>query len=192
MAAVSSFLLAAGVAASAAGTFGQMSSSRKQNAIQQQMIAEEQKQEELRRRRMELDARRRSMEMVRNQQRQRAMSLAAATNQGASAGSGLLGGYGQISGQTGVNMLGVSQNLQLGQDMFASNAALSGLRMNYADAGSDLSMWKGVSSLGSTLFQAAEPANRLFGGGGTRSGGGYGGGMGYGQQMSWMGSNGIY
>ena len=48
---------------------------------------------------MELDARRKQLEMFRNAQRARAMALSTATSQGAQHGSALAGAYGQISGR---------------------------------------------------------------------------------------------
>lgn len=75
---------------------------------------------------MEMDARRQQLEVIRNQQRGRAMALATATAQGAKSGSGLQGGYGQVSGQSGVNLLGIQQNLQIGRDIFGLNQTISG------------------------------------------------------------------
>lgn len=75
---------------------------------------------------MEMDARRQQLEVIRNQQRGRAMALTAATAQGAKSGSGLQGGYGQVSGQSGVNLLGIQQNLQTGRDIFGLNQTISG------------------------------------------------------------------
>jgi len=91
------------------------------NVLNNQIAASEQALEGQRRVAMELDARRRNLEIVRNQQRGRSMALAAATAQGARRGSGLQGGYAQISGQTGVNMLGVNQNLQIGESTSATS-----------------------------------------------------------------------
>src|SRR5580765_8302042 len=64
---------------------------------------------------MELTGRRNSMEVLRNEQKARSLALSGATNQGAAFGSGLQGGYGQISGQGGTNLLGIAQNLSLGR-----------------------------------------------------------------------------
>jgi hypothetical protein len=49
----------------------------------------------------------------------------AATGAGAQFGSGLQGAYGQISGQSGVNLLGIRQNLELGRNIFDINAGIS-------------------------------------------------------------------
>jgi hypothetical protein len=85
---------------------------------------------------MELDARRQSLEIIRNQQRGRSLALSTAVAQGGSGGirsSALAGGYGQVSGQTGVNLLGVSQNLQIGENIFAANNAISSAKIQEND-----------------------------------------------------------
>lgn len=160
-------LAGAAIAASAAGGYMQYQSSKAQSAAQQQQIAAEQRAEQLRKRAMELDAHRRTMEMVRQQQRTRAAALAVGTAQGSSQGSGLQGAYGQIAGQSGFNMLGVSQNLQLGQQMFAANQDLSAARMSYAQAGEYGSLGRGISGIGATITANLDPLSRIAGGFGT-------------------------
>lgn len=102
-------------------------------AINQGIVGEQREIEATKRQAMEVDARRQQLEIIRNQQRGRALGLTTATSQGASKGSGLQGGYGQISGQTGVNLLGVQQNLQAGRAIFDSNAAISDFNSQMAD-----------------------------------------------------------
>lgn len=82
---------------------------------------------------MEVDARRNQLEIIRTQQRARALGLATAKNQGSSGGSGLQGAYGQFSGQTGVNLLGVQQNLEVGRNIFDQNALISANNLATAD-----------------------------------------------------------
>jgi hypothetical protein len=79
---------------------------------------------------MELDAQRQQIENVRQQQRARASSLTAATAQGARFGSGLQGGYGQISGQGNTNAVNISQNLQIGENVFGLNNQVSQQNVN--------------------------------------------------------------
>lgn len=76
---------------------------------------------------MELDARRQQLEAIRTQQRNRAIALATGVAQGGSVNrsSALQGAYGQASGQTGVNLLGIQQNLQIGQDIYGLNQTIS-------------------------------------------------------------------
>lgn len=101
--------------------------------INQGIVGEQKEIEATKRQAMEVDARRQQLEIIRNQQRGRALGLTTATAQGASRGSGLQGGYGQISGQTGVNLLGVQQNLQAGRNIFDSNAAITDFNSDMAD-----------------------------------------------------------
>lgn len=105
--------------------------------IQTSVVGQELNIQEMNRRAMELNARRQSLEIIRNQQRGRALALATNVAQGGSGatrGSSALGGaYGQIAGQTGVNALGVDQNLQIGQNIFASNASISNSRIDMAN-----------------------------------------------------------
>lgn len=82
---------------------------------------------------MELDARRKQTEMIRNQQRARSLALSSATAQGSSRGSGLQGGYAQISGQTGFNLMGVQQNLEIGRNIFNINSAITDQKLAFAD-----------------------------------------------------------
>lgn len=82
---------------------------------------------------METAARRDQLEIFRQQQRARATGLVAATAQGAQGGSGLQGAYGQISGQTGVNLLGVLQNLEIGRNIFGLNEGISNKRIEHSD-----------------------------------------------------------
>jgi hypothetical protein len=101
--------------------------------INQGIVGEQREIEATKRQAMEVDARRQQLEIIRNQQRGRALGLTTATSQGAGKGSGLQGGYGQISGQTGVNLLGVQQNLQAGRDIFDSNSSISDFNSQMAD-----------------------------------------------------------
>jgi len=97
--------------------------------INQKIFGLEQGIESQKRSAMELSAKRQQLEIIRNQQRARALGLTTATAQGAAQGSGLQGAYGQISGQTGVNILGVQQNLAIGRNIFGINADVSGQRV---------------------------------------------------------------
>lgn len=101
--------------------------------INNQITAFETQVEGQRKQAMELDARRKQLEVIRNQQRYRAVALTNATAQGARQGSGLQGGYGQISGQSGFNLLGIQQNLQIGQNIFGLNSQITGQKQQYAD-----------------------------------------------------------
>jgi len=153
----------AGLGLSAFGASQSYSAARSQATAQQGMIAEQQKQEALRQQAMELDARRRQREILRNQQRARSMSLTTATAQGASFGSVLPGAFGQISGQAGTQGLGVSQNLEIGRGMFASNMVESQYKMDYAAAGAQMAFGQGLSTLGGAIVSNLGTIGNLSG-----------------------------
>lgn len=120
----------------------------------------------------QLSARRSQMEVLRNEQRARSLALSNSANQGAQFGSGLSGGYGQISGQTGNNLLGINQNLSLGAQSYAINNSISGQEQNIAKYQGQAAMWQGLSgasggatSLGSSFISSStNPSGSLFGG----------------------------
>lgn len=156
MAAITTAVIAAaGVGMAAYGNMKQTKIAKQQAAVQQQMFQEQQEQEGLRREAMNLDARRKTMEAVRNMQRARSQALAAANVQGARGGSGLQGGYGQISGQTGVGITALQENLALGNQMFDSNIQMSQYQQQLAGLGSSAATARGWSSLGGTLVSNA-------------------------------------
>lgn len=99
--------------------------------INTQIIRGEQGIEGEKKKQMYLDASRESLNILRDQQRKGALGLAVATAQGAGrAGSSALGGArGQISGQANTNLLGVQQNLQIGESIFGYNADISQQRI---------------------------------------------------------------
>lgn len=162
------------IAATAAGGVTSYSAAKKSASANQDIARQEQANEALRRQAMELDARRKQMEVLRNQQRARALALSSATNQGANLGSGIEGGYGQIQGQAGTNQLGIQQGLDIGRQTFGNNAQISQDRINLASFGSEAAMGAGFSSFGNSMLSAYGPAKNLFGGG-YGSSSGYGG-----------------
>src|SRR5258705_13379798 len=101
--------------------------------INRGIITSEQNIEQQKQNAMEIDARRQQMEIIRNQQRGRALSLTTAVARGGSgfvSGASARGGaYGQISGQTGTNLLGVQQNLEVGRNIFGLNTDISNQRI---------------------------------------------------------------
>jgi hypothetical protein len=101
--------------------------------INQGIVGQQKEIETQKRQAMEVDARRQQLEIIRGQQRARALGLTNATSQGSSKGSGLQGGYGQASGQAGTNLVGVQQALQSGENIFNANAAITGFNSQMAD-----------------------------------------------------------
>lgn len=152
---------ASSIAMQAFGAFGQSSAAGKKAEAEKQIAADEMQQDNLRRTGMELDAGRKQMETLRNTQRMRSMATNAAVGQGAQFGSGLQGGLAGISGQSGVNQLGINQNRQLGEGMFDLNAKISTQKMNIADAGAQMAKAQAWSSLGKSLGGAMGPMSSL-------------------------------
>lgn len=158
---ISLTLTAAGLAASVYGTITQTSAARSQARSQQAVTGLEMQVEAQRRKAMELDARRRSLEIVRQQQRARSMALTTATAQGAAQGSVLGGAYGQIQGQSNFNLAGINQNLALGRNIFDLNAQISQQRIGMAQTASNAATGAGISSLGGALVANAGTISNL-------------------------------
>jgi len=159
-----------GIGLQAYGAFAGASASSKYaeeaSAAQKEISKLERQTEAQRRQQMELNASRQKMELFRNSQRARALALTNATSQGASKGSGLQGGYGQISGDTNTNLLGINQNLMIGRNIFDINNLISGqkdiLTQAQADYQTASSEAQGWSQLGSAITGAAMGGSKLF------------------------------
>lgn len=142
----------AGLALQLGGGIMGAGGAKKKAEAQQHQIQLEQQAEEQRRQYMELDAHRKEMEIVRNQQRARSLALTNSTGQGASQGSGLQGGYGQIAGQSGVNFQGIQQNLEIGRNIFDINRLISQEKVNQAQGGTDMAFGQGLGALGGAFL----------------------------------------
>lgn len=129
-------------------------------AAQKKITAGERAVEAQRKQAMELDARRKMLEVFRNQQRARSMALTTATAQGAAQGSGLAGAYGQVAGQSGVNLLGISQNLGIGRNIFDINADISQAKMDMAQAQAWSATGASLTNLGGSLVSNFGAINR--------------------------------
>lgn len=154
----------AGLAISAFGAYQSYSSAQDASAISQQQIALQQRAEAERRKAMELDARRRRLEVIRNRQRVSSIATARATSQNAQLGSALPGSLAQIGNQAGFNLLGINQNLEIGRNIFDINAQLSQQNIAMANAQSGLAFGNSLGSFGSTLMGSAETFGRLTSG----------------------------
>src|SRR5260221_3666912 len=130
---------------SAVGSFMGTQSASQASAINKNIAGLEENINDQHRKAMEIDARRRQMDIIRTNQKAKAMSLAGATNQGASFGSGLAGGQAEVAGQSGVNLLGVDQNLNIGRSIFDINSSISQQRINLADVQGQEATASGIS-----------------------------------------------
>ena len=151
----------AGVGLSAYSSQAQAGVAKQQAASQQQIVSDEQQQAALQQQAMELDARRKQMDILRNQQRARSMATAAAANQGGLFGSGLQGGFGQISGDANNQQLGVAQSLSLGQSNFGITSDISAQRINLAGLGAQSAYYGALGSLGGSLVTSAGAIGKL-------------------------------
>jgi hypothetical protein len=141
MAAVTSIIAAAGLATSIGATaYGVVA--------QKQSIKAQEKAENARQKAANLDSLRRQRAVVRESQQQRALAVANATAQGAEGSSGLAGALGGISGQANTNIVGIEQQRQLGNEVFAANRA--GFRASSAGATAE-----GLASLGGAFMKNA-------------------------------------
>lgn len=148
MAAVSTIIAGVGLAIGAAGAGVQYSASQKQAAAME-------KGEELRKKQMNLDAQRRTRQVIREGLIARSQALTNATAQGAEAGSGLQGGYAGIQSNTLYNASGIEQNRQIGSQIFDANK-------QYAQAGSQMALGQGISSLGGAMVQNSQTLGRIY------------------------------
>lgn len=175
MAVLTGIIAAAGLALGAYGAYQQYQGSQDAAAANQQAIALQQQQEAERKKAMELDATRRMREVVRQNVAARSMSLAATTNQGADEGSGLPGAYGGESGRSGVNATGISQNRQIGEEMFGISSQLTTVQGQYASAMARSQQGAAFSNFGGSIVNNLGSITRL--GNLASSAGSYGFGM---------------
>lgn len=145
---------ALGIASVGLSLYGGIASSeaaQKVSQNQQNIIGYEEQQDKVRQEAMHVQAQRSQMEVLRNAQRMRSLALNNATGQGAQFGSGLQGGYGQVAGMAGNNMLAINQNVQSGDQMFALNAQINQQKIQMAQNQADQSQAQAIGNLGSTL-----------------------------------------
>lgn len=129
-------LMAASVGGSLVSGFSSLFGKRQDNSQNYQLQAQDMmlatQQNALRQNQMNLDAQRRKRDIIRQAQAATAMAENSAANSGALNSSSMEGARAGISGQAGVNFLGVSQNQQIGNDMFAldNTRAMVGFQMS--------------------------------------------------------------
>lgn len=113
---------------------------------------------------MEVDARRRQLEIVRNNQRARSMAQTTATNQGAQMGSGLQGAYSGISGQSETNLLGVNQNLEIGRNIFGLDTQISQQRIMASNFQGQQASDQAMAQMGGSIMGSAGKISQLASG----------------------------
>lgn len=145
---------AGGLALGVAGAYGQYQAAQGISQSSQNIAALQQQANAINWQQAQLQGRRSSMEVLRNEQRARSLALSNSVNQGAQFGSGLSGGYGQIAGQAGNNLLGIHQGLEFGARQYAVNQSISAQEQQIAKYQGQSSMWQGISGIGGGLTSA--------------------------------------
>lgn len=150
------------------GAAGAASNAKQSAQISQNIAGDEEGINDQKRQQMEMSARRQNLETLRNAQRQRSQATASAVNQGANMGSGIQGGLGQITDQTGTNLQGVNQNLAIGENIFNYNDQISEQKKALANVQSSQATDTALMSLGNGLVSSASTIGNIgkFAGGG--------------------------
>jgi hypothetical protein len=135
-----------------AGFIGGADTAEKQAAEQKAINADQIKIEQQKRQAMELDSKRRELEVFRSVQRARSIALTNATLQGGQFGSGLLGGQAQATQAGHEDLKTIGQNLTIGRQISDLNNDISQHKMSLADLGADASFYSGLGSLGGAIL----------------------------------------
>lgn len=151
-----------GLALNLFGGFSKAAGAKAANAAQQREVQLQLQQEAVRQKYMESDAKRKSLEALRTQQRAQALAINNAVTQGAQFGSGLSGGLAQISGQTNTNLQGISTAVGFGQQMFGINSQISQTKQQQLAGQQQISEGQGLSSLGDTFIKSIGPMHQLL------------------------------
>lgn len=101
-----------------------------------------------------LSIRRNQMQELRNAQQSRSLALAAGVAQGAQFGSGVQGGYGNVSGEAGNTLLGLNQNLSSAGQMFDINKSISDQEIAKSGYQGTANMWQGIGQMAGGLGSA--------------------------------------
>lgn len=156
-------IAAVGIGMQAYGMFGANEAQEQAQASAQRTAVLEQQVNAQRRNAMELNARRQQLEIYRNAQRARAQGTAAAVNQGASKGSGLQGGLAQVYGQSAFNLQGVTQNLEIGRNIFGLNDQISKEKALQSSYQSEAATYGGIASFGGSVTGSAGTLGKFAG-----------------------------
>lgn len=136
-----------------------------QNAAQQQELAISQQENVQRQHLFEIEQGRKRVEDLRNAQQASAVSRTRAANQGAQFGSGLLGGLGQIQGESNYNILGINQNSQIGENLFSLDAQMTQAKIASAAAATTQAIGGALTSFGGTVINSMGAIGNLTSGG---------------------------
>jgi len=110
----------------------------------------------------QLNFRRSQLESLRRAQQTRSIAEASAVGSGAQFGSGAKGAQAGITADEERNLLGISQNWQIGAKLFDINQSISGQKIAAANYQEKASMWGGLGSLGGNLASSSQNLGQLF------------------------------
>ncbi len=144
----------AGLAMQVFGGLGAADVSKQTAKLSAGVAEDEQQVNVQKRQQMQLEANRQQLQNFRNVQQARARSLESATNQGAQFGSGLQGGLASATSEGNVNALGISQNLEIGQNIFGIEGDISSKRVQMAQLGGKAATDQGIASLGGAVLKS--------------------------------------
>jgi hypothetical protein len=161
VAALSSIALIGGLALSGAGVGAQVFGAIHANEAQKDEIRAQQKAEASREQGMKLDAMRKQREAIRQGMLARSQALTVGSNQGAGYGSGITGAEAGATQQSAYNVLGVSEQSQIGSQIFQANREAFNAKKEQADAGTLSAIGGGLGTLGGALMKNVGQINRL-------------------------------
>ena len=145
---------AVGLGLSIFGTLGGMKAASAESSISQNQIGHEEQIEQLKQQQMVLQSNRQSIQNLRDVQKAQAMGKAAAAQGGALFGSGYAGGQSQAAAKGAYNAEGISQNLQIGQSIFAQNYAIDQDKIQMAQQQGRLATSQGEQAIGGDILGA--------------------------------------
>jgi hypothetical protein len=151
-----------GVGSQIVGGYMSSSAAKAQARAQAEIARLEGEVEKQRFQAMKLDSRRRTLEEFRKAQMAQSLSIATGRAQNVGAGSSVYGGAtGQISGESGTNILGLGQNLEIGENVFALNQQISTQKQAVAKYGGKIATGQAISSVGSSITSSLGSFGKL-------------------------------
>lgn len=156
-------LSVAGLAMSAFGGMSSANASSQMAGLSQQKFGVEQQEDNLRQQSMEVSSRRNQMEILRNTQRQRSMALASGQSQtGSTTSSGVMGGQAEVTSEGGLGLVGNSQALQAGNQMFGYTGQINTISSQMSGVQSQMATDQGIASMGGSLMKAGPVIGNMF------------------------------
>lgn len=145
---------AIGLGVSLFGSMGQADVAKKEAGVSAQIAGEEEQQNNVRQQAMMISAQRSQLQIVRNAQRARAMSIQTSTTQGASYGSGAAGGQAETTNEGYYGLQGVNNQVDFGKQMFGIDAQISQNKIQLAQLGGQSATDQGIASIGGAIMKA--------------------------------------